>query len=92
MIGHPPRFRLETWLQLFYALITILLAVAPASPALAQIKLGFQAPLTGAAATDGVSAKIAAEMASEKINAGGGVLGQKIELVTRARQANRPRP
>src|SRR5713226_7937860 len=87
MIGHPPRFRLETWLQLFYALITILLAVALASPALAQIKLGFQAPLTGAAATDGVSARIAAEMASEKINAGGGALGQKFELVTYDDQA-----
>jgi branched-chain amino acid transport system substrate-binding protein len=50
-------------------------------PAHAQIKIGFQAPLTGQAATDGVSARIAAEMARDKINAGGGVLGQKIELV-----------
>jgi branched-chain amino acid transport system substrate-binding protein len=58
-----------------------------ASPALAQVKLGFQAPLTGPAATDGKSAKIAAEMATDKINAGGGVLGQKLELVTYDDQA-----
>jgi branched-chain amino acid transport system substrate-binding protein len=58
-----------------------------ASPAAAQIKLGFQAPLTGQAATDGVSAKIASELAVERINAAGGVLGQKIELVTYDDQA-----
>ncbi|HEY7245952.1 MAG TPA: ABC transporter substrate-binding protein [Xanthobacteraceae bacterium] len=57
------------------------------SPAHAQIKIGFQAPLTGPAATDGVSARTAAEMARDKINAGGGVLGQKIELVTYDDQA-----
>jgi branched-chain amino acid transport system substrate-binding protein len=45
------------------------------------VKLGFQAPLTGQAATDGKSASIAAEMAIDKINAGGGALGQKMELV-----------
>lgn len=54
---------------------------ALASPATAQVKVGFQAPLTGPAATDGASARIAAQMAVERINAGGGVLGQKIELV-----------
>jgi branched-chain amino acid transport system substrate-binding protein len=67
-----------------------LLAIAlstVATGAGAQVKLGFQAPLTGAAATDGKSAKIAAEMAIEKINAGGGVLGQKMELVTYDDQA-----
>jgi branched-chain amino acid transport system substrate-binding protein len=47
----------------------------------AQIKIGFQAPLTGFAATDGKSAKIAAEMAIEEINAAGGELGQKLELI-----------
>jgi branched-chain amino acid transport system substrate-binding protein len=56
-------------------------AMFAASPATAQTKIGFQAPLTGPAATDGVSAKIAAELAAERINASGGVLGQKIELV-----------
>jgi hypothetical protein len=77
----------EAWPRRLCALLTIWLAVVVASPAIAQLKLGFQAPLTGAAATDGVSAKIAAEMASEKINAGGGVLGQKIELANYDDQA-----
>src|ERR1700730_12682276 len=63
-----------------------LLLIAAISPASAQIKLGFQAPLTGPAATDGKSAKIAADMAGEKINTAG-VLGQKIELISYDDQA-----
>jgi branched-chain amino acid transport system substrate-binding protein len=51
------------------------------APAAAQVKIGFQAPLTGPAASDGVSAKTAAELAIESINAAGGILGQKAELV-----------
>jgi len=65
----------------------ILLATVAVSPARADIKIGFQAPLTGPAATDGKSAQIAAEMAVEDINAGGGVLGQKVQLVTYDDQA-----
>jgi branched-chain amino acid transport system substrate-binding protein len=61
-----------------------LVAVVPAS---AEIKIGFQAPLTGFAATDGRSAKIAADMAIEEINAAGGVLGQKLELISYDDQA-----
>jgi branched-chain amino acid transport system substrate-binding protein len=87
MTSHLPRWPVQAWLPRFCALLAILLAAAVSSPAFAQLKLGFQAPLTGAAATDGVSARIAAEMASEKTNAGGGVLGQKIELVTYDDQA-----
>jgi len=63
------------------------IAAFAAFPAAAQIKIGFQAPLTGPAATDGVSAKIAAELAIEHINEAGGVLGQKVELVTYDDQA-----
>jgi branched-chain amino acid transport system substrate-binding protein len=62
-------------------------AALVASPASAQLKIGFQAPLTGPAATDGVSAKVAAELAVERINGSGGVLGQKVELVTYDDQA-----
>jgi branched-chain amino acid transport system substrate-binding protein len=57
------------------------------TPASAQIKIGFQAPLTGFAATDGKSAKIAADMAIEEINAAGGELGQKLELISYDDQA-----
>ena len=75
-----------TWPRLC-ALTLISLAAIATTPVRAEVKIGFQAPLTGAAATDGVSAKIAAEMANEKVNSGGGVLGQKIELVTYDDQA-----
>jgi branched-chain amino acid transport system substrate-binding protein len=69
------------------ALIVLPSLLVLAAPAIAQVKIGFQAPLTGPAATDGVSARIAAEMAKEKINAGGGVLGQNIDLVSYDDQA-----
>jgi branched-chain amino acid transport system substrate-binding protein len=65
------------------------LALSPCalSPAFADIKIGFQAPLTGPAATDGKSAQIAAQMAVDDINATGGALGQKIVLVSYDDQA-----
>src|SRR4051794_41108711 len=56
-------------------------------PAHADIKIGFQAPLSGFAATDGKSAKIAAEMAIEDINNAGGVLGEKLQLISYDDQA-----
>ena len=62
-------------------------ALLTGAPASAQIKIGFQAPLTGFAATDGKSAKTAADMAIEEINAAGGELGQKLELVSYDDQA-----
>src|ERR1700686_4081380 len=65
----------------------LMLGIAKIMPAHAQIKIGFQAPLTGPSATDGKSAQIAATMAVEDINAAGGVLGQKIELVSYDDQA-----
>jgi branched-chain amino acid transport system substrate-binding protein len=63
------------------------LGAATTLPARADIKIGFQVPLTGPAATDGKSAQIAGEMAVEDINAAGGVLGQKLQLVTYDDQA-----
>jgi branched-chain amino acid transport system substrate-binding protein len=85
MTIHRPPFRSRAWP--LCGLLAIALSAVATGGAGAQVKLGFQAPLTGAAATDGKSAKIAAEMAIEKINAGGGVLGQKMELVTYDDQA-----
>jgi branched-chain amino acid transport system substrate-binding protein len=66
------------------ALTALALAAAPAN---AQIKIGFQAPLTGFAAADGKSAMIAAQMAIDEINGAGGVTGQKLELVSYDDQA-----
>jgi branched-chain amino acid transport system substrate-binding protein len=85
MEPHLPRLWMKS-LRLSRLLIVLTIGTA-AAPAWAQVKIGFQAPLTGPAATDGASAKIASEMAVEKINAGGGVLGQKFELVTYDDQA-----
>jgi branched-chain amino acid transport system substrate-binding protein len=65
----------------------LMLGIATMMPAHADVKIGFQVPLTGPSATDGKSAQIAATMAVEDINAGGGVLGQKIELVSYDDQA-----
>jgi branched-chain amino acid transport system substrate-binding protein len=65
----------------------IMLGAATVMPAQADIKIGFQVPLTGPAATDGKSAQIAGEMAIEDINAAGGLLGQKLVLVTYDDQA-----
>lgn len=47
----------------------------------ASIKIGLMAPLTGPAASDGLSAKQSVEMAVEDINKAGGINGQKVELV-----------
>jgi branched-chain amino acid transport system substrate-binding protein len=61
--------------------LAVVLSFAVNSPVLAQVKIGVQAPLTGLAATDGRFVKIGAEIAVEEINAEGGVLGQRLELV-----------
>jgi len=68
-------------------LAAVAVAFFSVGSAQADIKIGFQAPLSGFAATDGKSAKIAAEMAIEDINNAGGVLGQKLELVSYDDQA-----
>ncbi len=54
------------------------------APALAQnkpVRIGILAPRTGIAAAPGVSGIRATEWAAEKINAGGGIGGRKVELV-----------
>ncbi len=45
------------------------------------IKIGFNAPLTGFAASDGKSSTEGAKLAVKQINEKGGVLGKKLELV-----------
>lgn len=65
----------------------VVLGAATMMPAHADLKIGFQVPLTGPAATDGKSAQIAGEMAVDDINAAGGLLGQKLQLITYDDQA-----
>src|SRR4051812_34693671 len=47
----------------------------------AQIKIGVIQPLTGAAAASGNFVTNGAKIAADEINAKGGLLGQKIELI-----------
>jgi len=64
------------------------LAAMLATSAMAQnIKIGFHAPLTGFAASDGKTALQGAELAVEQVNAAGGINGRKLELVVQDDQA-----
>jgi len=72
-----------------FSLLTVAAATVAfsACPAWAQLKLGFNVPLTGFAAADGKSSLEGAKLAVEQANAKGGVAGQKIELVVYDDQA-----
>jgi branched-chain amino acid transport system substrate-binding protein len=59
-----------------------------AAPAFADVKIGFNVPLTGFAAADGKSALEGAKLAVAQANAKGGIGGQKIELVIYDDQAS----
>ncbi|MDB5509819.1 MAG: amino acid transporter substrate binding protein [Hyphomicrobiales bacterium] len=52
-----------------------------AAGAAAQIKLGVGGPITGGSAAFGAQLKNGAEQAAEDINAAGGILGQKIQVL-----------
>ncbi len=65
----------------------LLIAMAGFAAAADTIKIGFHAPLTGFAAADGKSSYEGAKLAVSQINAAGGVLGKKLELVVYDDQA-----
>src|SRR3954463_708108 len=69
---------------------TIVAAALFAAPALAQepIKIGVSQPLTGAFAASGNYVAQGAKLAEEAINASGGVLGRKIQLVIEDNKSN----
>ncbi len=52
-----------------------------AGMAQAQVKIGMAGPITGPSASTGAQMKNGTEQAVEDINAGGGILGQKITIV-----------
>ncbi len=66
-------------------ILTLLPMAALAASALAQepIKIGVIGPYTGGSTPMGASMRDGARMAAKEINAAGGVLGRKIELVER---------
>ncbi|MFA7364499.1 MAG: ABC transporter substrate-binding protein, partial [Aminobacteriaceae bacterium] len=45
------------------------------------VKIGLLVPLTGPAAADGTSALYSVQIALDQVNAAGGVLGKKVELI-----------
>lgn len=69
--------------KVYGAVVVAALALALALPADAAetIKLGGLLPLSGRAADLGITCKQGAELAVEEINAQGGVLGRKLELL-----------
>ena len=70
----------------------LLLAAAASMPfaatAAESIKIGFPIPLSGPTAVYGVPILKGAEMAVSEINAKGGVLGRKLEILSRDSKAN----
>ncbi len=54
---------------------------APSEAASDTIKIGFNAPLTGFAASDGKSSTEGAKLAINQLNAAGGLLGKQLELI-----------
>jgi branched-chain amino acid transport system substrate-binding protein len=69
------------------AVISICILSAMAATA-DSIKIGFNAPLTGFAASDGKSALNGAELAVEQVNAAGGINGDQLKLVVYDDQAS----
>jgi branched-chain amino acid transport system substrate-binding protein len=59
----------------------LVFALASATTAQAQIKLGVGGPITGGSAAFGAQLKNGVEQAVEDINAAGGILGQKLSVV-----------
>jgi branched-chain amino acid transport system substrate-binding protein len=76
-------------IRTFKAVPAITLALAlTGGAAHAQIKIGVNEPLTGAFAASGTYVVNGAKIAADEINAKGGVLGQKIELVIEDNKSN----
>jgi branched-chain amino acid transport system substrate-binding protein len=73
--------------RLLLAIITASLVPAAASAA-DTIKIGYPMPLSGPASVYGVPIVTGAEMAVQEINASGGVLGRKLELLKRDSKAS----
>jgi branched-chain amino acid transport system substrate-binding protein len=71
-------------------IVTMLGATLLASPAASQetIKIGVTQPLTGAFAASGNYVAQGAKIAEEQINAAGGVLGKKIQLIIEDNKSN----
>ncbi len=63
------------------AALVLVLSFLTLGAAQEPVRIGFFGPLTGPVAADGVSARHAVELALQEVNAAGGVLGRRVELV-----------
>jgi branched-chain amino acid transport system substrate-binding protein len=79
-------------MRLQHLLLAIVAAIAansmPAAMAADPIKIGYPMPLSGPASVYGVPVTKGAEMAVQEINAAGGILGRKVELLSRDSKAS----
>jgi branched-chain amino acid transport system substrate-binding protein len=73
------------------ALGTVALSLAAVSFAADTIKIGLQGPLTGGSSPMGVSMRDGAKLAVNEINAKGGIMGRKIEMIERDDEAKNER-
>ena len=73
------------------AALAVALAATGAAQAADPIVIGLDGPLTGGSSSMGVSMRDGVRLAVDEINAAGGVLGRKIELVERDDEAKNER-
>ena len=69
------------WTKVWMYVVVALFLAATTAGAADTIRIGMLAPLTGPAAADGLSAQNSVKLALERVNAEGGLLGKKVELV-----------
>ena len=76
-----------------FKLLALTVALAASGLALAAdpIKIGVSGPFTGGSSSMGVSMRDGVRLATEEINAAGGVMGRKLELVERDDEAKNER-
>ena len=74
--------------RILSAAIIIVCLFAGAAFAADTIKIGFNAPLTGFAASDGKSSSMGAKLAVSQINKAGGIMGKQLELIIYDDQAS----
>ncbi len=78
--------RLKSWLA--NGLIALVMALAGSAQAQQPLKIGFGMSLTGPLAGNGKAALISMQIWAEDVNAKGGLLGRKVELVYYDDQTN----
>ncbi|MFH2059782.1 MAG: substrate-binding protein [Pseudomonadota bacterium] len=86
-IGNCSRFFRGTLLVLLTTVMIVFFHAVPAQSEEKTIKIGMNYPRTGPYSVQGLDQFRAAELALDEINAGGGILGHKIDLVWKDSQS-----